>query len=47
MRIANDSSNALPYIMTRTAKGVSFVGIDGVDYLKANKQEEPTSSNYL
>jgi hypothetical protein len=36
--------NDLPYIMIRTAKGVTFEGIDGVDYLK-QANGSPTSLN--
>jgi hypothetical protein len=47
MRFASASSGetnqvSLPYIMIRTAKGVTFEGIDGVDYLNQAKSDQPT-----
>jgi hypothetical protein len=43
MRISNENK-PLPYIMTRTAKGVSFVGIDGMDYLTPDSRSQPVQS---
>jgi hypothetical protein len=40
MRIANSTSDPLPYIMIRTAKGVTFQGIDGIEYLKQTSTDE-------
>jgi hypothetical protein len=46
MRFANTKSNdqLLPYIMIRTNKGVTFEGLDGVDYLNQAEAEPNTDS---
>jgi hypothetical protein len=45
MRLGNTSTDLLPYVMIRTAKGVTLEGIDGVDYLKQDKAETPDASS--
>jgi hypothetical protein len=50
MRLANTTTSTedpLPYILIRTAKGVTLEGIDGVSYLAQGKDDQPTGSEAL
>jgi hypothetical protein len=47
VRLTNTNTNTLvpsPYLMIRTAKGVTLEGIDGMDYLKQAAVSQPTTS---